>query len=111
MEIEHEGGPTYNYWLPEGVDPEGFNPSFQEMWCLYSLSEIPEYLMWKTGVTYAIGSWNTVSQTLSLTNGEAEGVSPTMSRPRIPSTAYLVSSDAFDALVARVAALEARVNQ
>ncbi len=73
--------PGHNFWVPyEYKDVTDFDPQAQTAWCLLGGST-PTSLMFRTGSSYSITSWNTEAPALTLSNGEATGDAPMMTRP------------------------------
>lgn len=76
--------PQYNFWVPyEYKDATDFDPQAQTVWCLFGSTgnSVPAALMYGTGASYNIANWDTEAPTLALSNGEATGGEPTMTRP------------------------------
>ncbi len=76
--------PNDKFYYPSNLGTlDSFDPNDYSVWCLVVMSgsETPDVLMYKTGPSYNISNWNSTSPTLTLSNGEATGGAPTMTRP------------------------------
>jgi len=89
------GGNTF--WVPSDLpNPESFNPEQHSVWCLIRFGEgatSPQTLMFKTSLEYDVRNWDSSAPTLTLSNGEASGGAPTMTRATVTNAKTVATED------------------